>query len=508
MAYSLVLVDDEDWILSGLQNAIEWEKLGFEVVGAFTNGKTAFGYMKDHPPDALLTDIKMPMQDGISLVRDLREAGLKDLKVVFLSGYDDFSLAQSSLRLGAVDYVLKPSSPEQIEEVFIRIRREMDERRRLETEKIEVSQMAEAGVCILREGVYHGVETGDHVLYIKALERYFTLAGRRENKYRILLLSFEEAVQIKCPDEETIMILDTLKEWLNDQKLIEKRKLWYTESLYGYLCILSDCSCKQAELLKNELEKEIRKKAGRQLLIADSGEKDRLDQLWDVYGTVLEQLLKAEMPENIRESYLKLGNDTALKAAIEDEDRQLAVWYLKAWMLKIERTEKSWCLYLLQVMLYHLSIWLLQNKLEYPFIKQLFDKMKDPEDGTYEEIKKEILAFVSSHMLVEGKENRKNRHLCREIANYIGKNYTEDITLNDLAERFYISSNYLGTLFKRNMGISVREYQVQIRLEQADNLIQSGKFKLYQVAEMVGYSNYEYFRKIYGKYRGRNPSEL
>ena len=56
--------------------------------------------------------------------------------------------------------------------------------------------------------------------------------------------------------------------------------------------------------------------------------------------------------------------------------------------------------------------------------------------------------------------------------------------------------------------LNEQEDQVQIRLEQADQLIQSGKFKLYQIAEMVGYSNYEYFRKIYGKYRGRNPSEL
>ena len=66
MAYNLVLVDDEDWILSGLQNAVEWEEIGFQVTGAFTNGKEALEFMLTNPPDAVLTDIKMPIQDGIS----------------------------------------------------------------------------------------------------------------------------------------------------------------------------------------------------------------------------------------------------------------------------------------------------------------------------------------------------------------------------------------------------------------------------------------------------------
>ena len=108
MLYKVVLVDDEAWILAGLQNAIQWEDAGFLVAGTYCNGKEALNAILKDPPDALLTDIKMPILDGISLVNQLRAAGLSQIEVVFLSGYDDFELAQSSLRLGAVDYVLKP----------------------------------------------------------------------------------------------------------------------------------------------------------------------------------------------------------------------------------------------------------------------------------------------------------------------------------------------------------------------------------------------------------------
>ena len=129
------------------------------------------------------------------------------------------------------------------------------------------------------------------------------------------------------------------------------------------------------------------------------------------------------------------------------------------------------------------------------------------EEESCEKIRKRIISFVQAEFLPEKRENSRNANLCREAAKYISKNYAEEITLADLAERFYIPANYLGTLFRKNMGMGIKEYQTAVRLEQADVLISSGKFKLYRVAEMVGYPNYEYFRKTYQKYRGRNPSE-
>ena len=146
MLYNLVLVDDEDWILAGIQNAIKWEEIGFRIAGTYTNGKEAMAAMKNQPPEAILTDIKMPIQDGISLIRELREAGFSQIEVVFLSGYDDFELAQSSLRLGAVDYVLKPSAPEQIIEVFTRIKKRLDERRIIEEERKADAELVTAGM--------------------------------------------------------------------------------------------------------------------------------------------------------------------------------------------------------------------------------------------------------------------------------------------------------------------------------------------------------------------------
>ena len=205
-----------------------------------------------------------------------------------------------------------------------------------------------------------------------------------------------------------------------------------------------------------------------------------------------------------RRLYKSLCNDTALKAALEDRDRQVILWSLKNWMVQIDKTQEEDRMRLLKRLIYCISIYFSELGVSVRTISRLYDFGAE---ASCEEVKERIISFVQSEFLKETQSQGRNAHLCREVANYISKNYSDEITLNDLADRFYISPNYLGTLFKKNLGMGIREYQTTIRLEQADVLIASRKFKLYQVAEMVGYPNYEYFRKIYCRYRGKNPSE-
>jgi AraC-like DNA-binding protein len=103
---------------------------------------------------------------------------------------------------------------------------------------------------------------------------------------------------------------------------------------------------------------------------------------------------------------------------------------------------------------------------------------------------------------------KKNYHMCCEIVEYIDSNYSEDINLNMLSRKFFVSPNYLSTLFKKYMGISIHQYVTDVRLKAADLLMQKRQLKLYEIAEKIGYSDYEYFRKIYLRCRGKNPSEI
>ena len=130
--YKLFIVEDEWLVLEGLKQTIPWEDMRCTVIGEARNGQAALEGMKANPPDILLTDIRMPAMDGIQLAEQAK-ALWPQVQLVFLTGFDDFSYAQKAIRLGAADFVLKPTNPDELMEVFGRLTSRLDEERRLQS---------------------------------------------------------------------------------------------------------------------------------------------------------------------------------------------------------------------------------------------------------------------------------------------------------------------------------------------------------------------------------------
>lgn len=112
--YTVVIIDDNSIALKAITTTTDWEKLRCRVVGTATDGITGLDLVKEHAPDILITDIRMPGYDGLQLVRLIRERN-DDVIVVIISGYDDFAYARTAMQLGVEDYLLKPVSKEAIE---------------------------------------------------------------------------------------------------------------------------------------------------------------------------------------------------------------------------------------------------------------------------------------------------------------------------------------------------------------------------------------------------------
>lgn len=133
MLYELLIVDDEENSRSALATYFPWEENGFHVCGQASDGKAALEFLEKHPVHVILTDISMPVMDGIALAKCLQER--EDTPcVVFLSAYDDFHYAQNAIKYGVRFYILKPSDFEEIQETFIKIRQELDEKYKIESE--------------------------------------------------------------------------------------------------------------------------------------------------------------------------------------------------------------------------------------------------------------------------------------------------------------------------------------------------------------------------------------
>jgi len=128
--YEMIIVDDEVELREGISSYFPWDSLQIRIVGIFENGRTAYAYLKEHPVDIVLTDIKMPFMDGLELIEKAKKLSLSTCYVI-LSGYREFEYAKKGMHLGVKDYIVKPTKYSQIYEVFSGITAELGHKKKI-----------------------------------------------------------------------------------------------------------------------------------------------------------------------------------------------------------------------------------------------------------------------------------------------------------------------------------------------------------------------------------------
>ena len=151
--YNVLLVEDEVAIREGIRDIISWAELGFHFSGEAKNGVEALELVNRLKPDLMITDIRMPLMDGLELIEKVRQEN-HEIKIVVLSGFDEFSYAQKTLRLEVRDYLLKPVSPSEITELLKRIKNELDTRKSL-------SERARLSGSLIRQMAVFKLISGD-----------------------------------------------------------------------------------------------------------------------------------------------------------------------------------------------------------------------------------------------------------------------------------------------------------------------------------------------------------
>jgi two-component system response regulator YesN len=123
--YKLLIVEDEAEVRNGIRNNIDWGSMGFEVIAEAGNGREALDIIENSKPDVVITDITMPIMDGLELSYILKEE-YPTIRTIILTGYDDFKFAQRAIKYGVSDYLLKPVLPEDLSKLMLRIKNEID----------------------------------------------------------------------------------------------------------------------------------------------------------------------------------------------------------------------------------------------------------------------------------------------------------------------------------------------------------------------------------------------
>lgn len=196
--YSLGIVEDEIKLLNGLCNLYPWNSLGFEIKAKATNGQEMLNYLNNNPLDVVLSDISMPVLNGIDLAREIQQRDL-DTIVIFLSGYADFQYARQAIRYNVYEYILKPVKSQELINVFTQVRNKLDiyykdcavEKKNYYTNLIEkinhytLSNLANAN--LKNAAAYIGISAG----YLSSIYKQYT-----EKNYSEFIL--EEKMKRAC----------------------------------------------------------------------------------------------------------------------------------------------------------------------------------------------------------------------------------------------------------------------------------------------------------------------
>ena len=537
----IFLAEDEVIVRETIKRMIPWEELGFELVGEAADGEMALPLLIRQKPDLLITDIKMPFMDGLTLAK-LAKKELPELKIVILSGYDDFNYAKQAISIGVEDYLLKPITTnaliERLSEIRSRYEHEKTQKEYYEKfqremqayEKNSSRDFFEALVC----GSMDMME-----VYKKAEKLGLDIVAEAYNILIFTMNSEEDfSGQKEGYSEWEAESLEMLEEFFSGHP----SAMLFRSNIFSYGVLLKG----QKESIK-EITKECvgkiqgilkRKESKREWFLAVGQPVERLSQIKKSYHTAsrafsqrylyVENILyydEMEMMEHRSgqadtndNAYLKKVDVNALNPAILQKFLSNGIQeetenFVKDYFYAIGQEPMESLVFRNYVIL-NVRFSVLS------FLKSLGCDTEEMEPENTEEILAESGKNIESAITYAKKmisqaitirdqnSGNKNRSILKTAVDFIDEHYMdEDISLNTAANVANVSSNHFSALFSQNMGQTFIEYLTTLRMNKAKELLRCTGMRSSEVAGEVGYKDAHYFSYLFKKTQGMTPSE-
>lgn len=509
--YKAFLVDDEPFILDGLYDAVDWSSYGLELTGRAENGKQALERMKEVPVDILITDITMPVMNGLELISAARQL-YPELRIIILSGYNEFDYLKQGMRLGIENYLLKPINFTELTETL----QNTVEKLNATASQSLIPAFTDDEIGILRDNILYRWMTGQ-IAPAELAERARLLGIVFEWPY--LLASI-----VRPDDEDEQMVLELRRE-IKQRVAADRATVCFT-NLEGDIVIVfmgdSPEACKLAAL---DLLTRLR------------------DELGDSYrsrislGTVKrmgeEQRQSYEQARRAQEYFLMLGRtDIAeYETLIPDRDAQLTQipvdWFDLGKLMVAKDKENLFTRIeeefqqaqkqegVTPALLRSLAIeMMLRLKMELNDLKSAQAMVS----GLYKDVfgkaalasdVAELVALVqeAAGMMIDilGQDDRSP--IVKQVLNHIHEFYMEEMSLKSLGRKYNIHPGYLGKLFNKETNETFTDYINKYRIQKAKEMLKETNLKVHEIARGVGYWETGYFHKQFKKYVGISPTD-
>ena len=535
------LVEDEVVIREMIKKMIPWEQYGFELAGEAADGEMALPLILKSKPDLLITDIKMPFMDGLTLCRLVKKE-LPDIRIVILSGYDDFNYAKQAISIGVEDYLLKPITKnafiERLEEIHNRYEHEKTQREYYEKFRLEMQE-------------YEKNASRDFFETLVRADSDLAELYRRADKLNLDIVAEAYNILIFTPDtsEGNYNSYEECSDWeaevqdkINTYFLNHPVAILFRHQVFSYAILVKgqkDTIEKNTEECVKAIQ-DIMNQTERRTdwFIAVGKSADRLSMLGHSYRTAVRansfrylydghildyQSLEAqkENPSDSRREdsvQLRNVNINALNPAILQKFLSSGLAeevddFIRDYFNAIGQEPMGSLVFRNYVVLnVRFSVLSFLKKLGCDDSEISGQEMENIMDETGKTI--EAAVAYCGKILKKAIELRdenagdQNRSVLKLAVDFIDHNYMdEEISLNKAAHVANVSANHFSALFSQNMGQTFTEYLTDLRMSKAKELLRCTAMRSSEIAGEVGYKDAHYFSYLFKKTQGMTPSE-
>ena len=524
--YKLMVVDDEKIVVDAVNFIIKNHLSNVKVIASARNGADAIELFVRNKPDIVLMDICMPGMNGLDAIAEMKQIS-PAVHFVVISAYEQFEFAKQAVELDVKEYLLKPVNANRLTETIAKITAELDAEHMKVKKGLETKEKYDQALNILEQWLIYSIMLNKNPS--AELKKYRDLIGIKETDGYIMIFGYNFNDQFAersdhrkdVQDEQFVVVLNDILKVRNhclvgpamqDRIIVYVFSRRYEESE----------GCLKSIGFAREILREIKKVSNLDFTVGIGGIKDKSNIL-ESYEEARKALRKAsagvthylDIPGKSEEKLLTLSDDWQLINSIEYGDAETVGEIINGIFDSCDVKELFGS--------YGLKI---RNKLIELMVvaHRLAQELNVAEDahlnfGTYLnemlDIKdsKEFVAWYKIRLINLAIKIQKVREanisrIVHDAQQYIENNYNCDISLEEIAKEIGISPHYLSKLFKKEIKVNFIDYLTRLRLSKAKELMKEGGKSIKEICFMVGYTDPNYFSRIFRKHTDHSPTEF
>ncbi|MEF2966247.1 helix-turn-helix domain-containing protein [Paenibacillus sp. M1] len=529
----VLIIDDEQSVHERLEQMIPWAELGWQIIGHAYNGEEAKRITADGKPHLIITDIKMPVVDGLGYLEWLEASGIGS-KAIVLSGYGDFEYIRPAFLRGAFDYLLKPVQQAELLSILGKVVEQIQRESLAMKEEIDEKAVLQTGIESMQDQLMSDI-----------------IGGSLQDENEMIIRA--EQVLLQLPEQGFYMVvvrLDDLDEHLNSRYERDRSALYY-----AIRNVIAECLAEKG--FPGEVFRNLHK--SNEFLALAAAERERDLRMEDTLAALCELLprtvrlqtklglgrrktrlehLRASYREGVKavESQKLGGSGFASYKNLPDEASSKDIAALAEWveledmlelLVKTGSLRDSEALLgkLGEILSHERLMQMRGTELKQGVMRLLkvleplagqdteLPVMLDNAKGCANDLKvarvRQLLGDLIGRVIdkfAADPKAKSGKQLIGAVVQYSRRNF-RTVTLEEISSQFYINKNYFCSLFKNETGESYGEFLTKLRMEEAKRLLKNSELKTYEIAERVGYTDQRYFSQVFRKFTGMKPTD-